>query len=382
MPRLTVKAIEALSSGPTRREIPDALMQGLYLVVQPTGSKSWAVRCRQNGRPRKFTVGRYPLYGLTEAREAAAGILRSVSEGRDPARPNSGSVDDVVAQFFDRYGRRHYRPKTLTECTRVLNRAVAEWRGRKLDSITRADVRALLDGIEGPAAGNQAYKFTKRFFNWATEQDLLAASPLAGLKKPHKDKSRERVLTDDELRRVWLAAEKIGYPFGALVKLLVLTGQRRGEVSGMRRDELQADTWILPGSRVKNGKLHSVPLARQALAIIESQPHVSDRYVFSYGTRPLGGFHRAKGALDELVGVTDWTLHDLRRTAASGMARLGVSLVVIEKILNHVSGSLAGIVGVYQRHEFADEKRAALQRWADHVEQLVDKRRTPLSGQA
>ena len=139
MPRLTVKAIEALSPGPARREIPDALMQGLYLVVQPTGSKSWAVRCRQNGRPRKFTLGRYPLYGLTEAREAAAG-MRSVFEGRDPARPNSGSIDDVVAQFFDRYARRHYRPKTLTECTRVLNRAVAEWRGRKLDSITRADV--------------------------------------------------------------------------------------------------------------------------------------------------------------------------------------------------------------------------------------------------
>ena len=193
-----------------------------------------------------------------------------------------------------------------------------------------------------------------------------------GLKKLHKDKSRERVLTDDELRRVWLAADKLGYPFGVFVKLAILTGQRRSEIAGMRRDELRDGNWTLPGTRTKNGRVHVVPLSRQAAELIDQQPCVSDQFVFSsLGDKPISGFHNAKATLDRISNVADWTVHDLRRTTASGMARLGESLVVIEKVLNHVSGSLAGIVGVYQRHEFAVEKRAALQQWADHVERLV-----------
>ena len=178
-------------------------------------------------------------------------------------------------------------------------------------------------------------------------------------------------MTDDELRLVWQAADKIGFPFGPIVQLLILTGQRRGEVTGMQWGELQAGLWTLPRERVKNDRRHDVPLSRQAAAIIERLPRISDRYVFSLnGNKPFNGF-KAKERLDKLASIAPWTLHDLRRTAASGMARLGVSLVVIEKVLNHVCGSLAGVVGVYQRHEFADEKRAALQLWADHVERLV-----------
>ena len=136
--RLTVRGIEALGPSETRREIPDSLMMGLYLLVQPrTGNKTWAVRCRQNGRPRKFTIGRYPVYGLAEAREAAARILRSVSEGRDPGRPNADSVDAVIAQFLERHARRKYRPSTLRGCMRTMDRALAAWRGRRLDGITR-----------------------------------------------------------------------------------------------------------------------------------------------------------------------------------------------------------------------------------------------------
>jgi integrase len=370
--RLTVKGIEAIEAGEKRREVPDSLMQGLYLIVQPsTGNKAWAVRCRQNGRPRKFTIGRYPVYGLAEAREAAARILRSVSEGRDPLRSNAGTVDDTASRFLERYGRRRYRPSTLRDCTRTLDRAVAAWRGRKLDSITKADVRDLLDSITAPAASNQALKFLKRLFSWAVSEDLLKASPLVGFGKPHLEQSRERILADDELREVWQAADAAGYAFGDFVKMAILTGQRPGEVSGMRRDELHGDTWILPSERVKNKKSHSVPLSRQAMGIIEAAHQISEEYVFSYGTKPLRGFHHAKHALDQASGVNGWTLHDLRRTCASGLARLGVSIAVIEQILNHRGGSLAGVAGVYIRHQFEKEKRAALQQWADHVEQLV-----------
>jgi integrase len=370
--RLTATGIEALQAGDKRREIPDDLLMGLYLVVQPgTGHKAWAVRCRQNGRSRKFTIGRYPLYGLAEARQEATRILRSVSEGHGPVRSGGGTVDAACTQFLERYARRKYRPSTLRECTRTLDRAVIAWRGRKLDSIAKADVRDLLDAIGAPAASNQALKFLKRLFSWAVAEDLLSASPIASLARPHPEPSRERILTDDELKRVWKAAEASGYAFGDFVRVAILTGQRPGEVSGMRRDELHGDTWIRPGSRTKNKKSHAVPLSRQAAAVIEAAPLISDQYVFSYGRAPLHGFHHAKGALDRVSGVSDWVLHDLRRTCDSGLAKLGVGIAVIEQILNHRGGSLAGVAGVYIRHQFEQEKRAALQHWADHVERLV-----------
>jgi integrase len=140
----------------------------------------------------------------------------------------------------------------------------------------------------------------------------------------------------------------------------------------MRRAELHGDSWILPSERVKNKKSHSVPLSRQTMGIVAAAPRLSEEYVFSYGTKPLRGFHHAKRALDQASGVSAWTLHDLRRTCASGLARLGVSIAVIEQILNHRGGSLAGVTGVYIRHQFEREKREALQQWADYVERLVD----------
>jgi integrase len=231
-----------------------------------------------------------------------------------------------------------------------------------------------LDSIAAPAASNQALKQIKRLFNWAVSEDLLKTSPLIGLQKPHAEKSRDRVLTDDELRNVWKAADAAGYAFGDFVKVAILTGQRPGEVSGMRREELYGDTWILPSERVKNKKSHSVPLSRQALAIIEGAPRISNEYVFSHGAKPLRGYHPAKLALDKASGVSGWTLHDLRRTCASGLAKLEISIAVIEQVLNHRGGSLAGVAGVYIRHRFEKEKRAALQQWADHVERLVDQR--------
>jgi integrase len=253
-----------------------------------------------------------------------------------------------------------------------MKRAATAWRGRRLDTITKADVRDLLEGIGAPAASNQALKFLKKLFAWAAAEDLLKASPLNGLAKPHPETSRDRILTDTELCAVWRAADAAGYAFGDFVKVAILTGQRSGEVSGMRRDELHGDTWVLSGARTKNKKSHSVPLSRQASAIIESTLRVSPEYVFSYNSsKPIHGFHHAKRTLDKACGVSGWTLHDLRRTCASNLAKLGVSIAVIEQILNHRGGSLAGVTGVYIRHQFEKEKREALQQWADHVERLV-----------
>jgi integrase len=374
MARLTAKGIEAVRAADDRRELPDDYMRGLYLVIQPTGSKSWAVRYRHGGRSHKHTVGPYPAFDLKQARDAAAKVLRAVAEGRHPEQRQSGSVEDAVAQFLERHGK-NYRPKPRSEAERLLRlHVVGNWGRRKLEEITRADVRAMVARIEAPVAANRVHSIVRKLFNWAVENDLIVNSPVAGLKAPHAETSRDRVLTDDELRRVWQAAERLGPLNGAVVRLLVLTGQRRNEVAHMQWGELDLEKrlWTLPRERVKNDRRHEVPLSSQAVATIQALPRISDRFVFSTNAEsPVNDFGKNKGRLDELSGVSDWVLHDLRRTVASGMARLGISLAVIEKVLNHASGSFAGIVGVYQRHEFAEEKRAALEKWAEHVERLV-----------
>ena len=203
---------------------------------------------------------------------------------------------------------------------------------------------------------------------------------------PAEEKSRDRILDDDELKLVWQAAEGDVSPFGPLIKILILTGQRLNEVGEMRWDELdfQKKVWTLSGERVKNGERHEVPLSEAAVEILTALPRIKSTrgYVFTTGRdAAVSGYSRAKTRLDATVAAAlpegskppeHWTFHDLRRTMASGMARLGIALPVIEKILNHTSGTFRGIVGVYQRHSYADEKRAALDRWAAHVGAVVD----------
>ena len=219
-------------------------------------------------------------------------------------------------------------------------------------------------------------------FNWAIERDIIASSPCAGVKPPTPEQSRDRVLSDDELGNVWRAAHQLGGPFGALVELLILTGQRRDEVARMAWGEvdLDAQLWTLPKERSKNGRPHDVALSAPAVAILNSLPRIGDSFVLTTdGKSAASNYSASKRKLDKLLpaDMPPWWLHDLRRTVASGMARLGINLPVIEKILNHSSGSFGGIVGVYQRHDFADEKRHALERWGAHVADLVTGGRSP-----
>jgi integrase len=229
---------------------------------------------------------------------------------------------------------------------------------------------------------NRVLDSLKTFFIWCVKDDWLAKSPCDGIDPPSPKNPGERVLDDNELRRVWQAAEKMGPPFGLVVKLLILTGQRRGEVAGMERQELDTEKqlWTLPPARVKNNKRHTVPLSSQALSVIEQAPRIGNRFVFTTnGETPASDFGKNKRRLDALqpAGMRAWTLHDLRRTVASGMAGLGVSLPVTEKVLNHISGSFSGIVSVYQKHDFADEKRAALEAWGAHVDRLITSKAMP-----
>ncbi len=395
---LTTKAVEAAQPSDDRREIPDGSMPGLYLVIQPSGAKSWAVRYRAQGKPRKLTIGRYPTFGLADARKAAGEALRAVEEGRDPAsektqaksatKVDADLIENVFAEFVERHVRKVNR--SAPEVERVINRDLLPvWRGKRVQDITRRHVIDLLDkkvDAGAPIMANRILATVRKFYNWCISRGIVEASPCAGIVAPAAPVSRDRILSDSELAAVWGAASKLGYPFGTMVHLLILTGQRRSEVAGMRRQELrlgdEKPEWIIPAERAKNGKAHAVPLSPAVVDILKSLPRISNPgdYVFTTtGTTSVSGFSKAKAMLDaeisaEMGGedLARWTFHDLRRTAASGMARLGINLPVIEKILNHISGSFAGIVGVYQRHEFAEEKRRALDAWSRFVLDLVN----------
>jgi len=393
---LTVRTIDTLATPEVRREVPDGLLRGLYLVLQPSGARSWAVRYRNRaGTPRKHTLGTYPAIDLRSARELAQQALIEVAKGSDPAADRKAArtgakvptdrdlVEKVAEQFIERYAKAN--TKSWPEAKRILDReVVAHWRGRHLGAIGRADVHELLDGVVdrgSPVMANRVLAAVRKMCAWSVDRGIITASPCTGIKAPTAERSRDRVLSDDELRGVWMACDAIGWPFGALVKILLLTGQRRDEVGKMRWSELDLDgkTWTLPRERAKNGMAHVVPLSEPALAIITALPRIgASDYVFTVtGKTAVSGFSNAKDRIDALLAASQgepvpaWVFHDLRRTCATGLARLGTALPVVERVLNHVSGSFGGIVGVYQKHGFADEKRHALDTWGAFVERLV-----------
>ena len=383
---LSARFVETVKPGGERKDYPDPALPGLYLVVQSSGTKSWAVRYRHSGRTRKHTLGAYPAIDLKTARGLGAAALRAVAEGRDPGQEKRqareiapDTIAAIARKFVAAYCSKRNRPRTAAETERLLEKNVLpRWSGRLARDITRRDVLDLLDDLAKRGSANNTFRAMRKMFAWAVERDILSASPCAGVKLPLLEKSRDRVLTDAELRQVWQAAEEVGGQFGALVQLLILTGQRREEVAGMLWSELgdlDARLWTIGKERVKNGQPHDVPLTDAMIEILNAQPPIadSDFVLTTTGTASSNGYSKGKQRLDGLLpaDMPKWRLHDLRRTLASGMARLGINLPVIEKVLNHLSGSFAGIVGVYQRHDFAAEKRVALERWSAHVMRIV-----------
>ncbi|MCJ2106787.1 integrase arm-type DNA-binding domain-containing protein [Methylobacterium sp. E-041] len=397
---LTVKSVESAKADlGKRREVPDGALPGFYLVVQPAGGKSWAVRYRVDGKPKKLTLGAYPRLPLIEAREAARTALRAVAEGRDPAGEKQAAKGEpsaadamrfgaVAADYVERYAKPRNRSWRETEAflTRTLD-ATDKWQDRDVRSIGRKEVLNALDAVIGRGASihaNRLFAALRRFFAWTVERGILEASPMAGLKPPSPEVSRDRVLTDPELVAAWKAAAQVGYPFGPVVQLLILTGQRRSEVleAEWREFDLDTATWTIPRTRAKNDRAHVVPLAPGAVEILRQLPRIGQRPRLLFTTTGETAFSGVSKATDRLQAIagsllpdgvesTAWRLHDLRRTFASGCARLGVPVHVVEKALNHTSGTHSGIVGVYQRHEYGEERRRAMELWAAHCDGLI-----------
>ncbi len=383
--RLTAASVERLRP-PAKGRIEhwDSLLPGFGLRVSETGAKTWVLMYRVGQRQRRLTLGKYPALGLAKAREKAREALDQLDHGVDPAAHRKGlqggaadTFEDVADLFVERYARRHQRIPERTEYL-IEKHVKPEWKGRKLESVTRGDVALLVDGIAEsgtPVMANRVLTVIKKLFGWAVARDLIVLSPAAGVEAPGKETARDRVLTDTELKAVWEACEALGYPFGPLFRLLVLTGQRRGEVVRMAWSDIEDGTWTLPREITKSDRLHVVPLSGLAVETIEAVPQIEGcdlLFPSLRGTdRPLSGFSRAKRQLDTLSGVDGWRLHDLRRCAASGLARLQTAPHVIEAVLNHRSGTISGVAAVYNRYSYLDEKRLALEAWAQHVQGLA-----------
>jgi integrase len=422
--KLTQPAIEKLKAPPSGRiEYWDNQLPSFGLRISETGRKTWVVMYRVGGKLVRETLGTAAVIpNVADARmraresliKAQAGVnpveQRRVSEraAKQAEERKPKSFGETVDLYLDRYAEKNTRTSTHKETRRVLEHDVRlGWEHRSVTEITRRDVIELLDAIVDRGAtvqANRTLAVLRRFFNWTVEREIITASPMAGLKAPTAETARDRALNDEEIRLFWAGCDKLGWPFGPMFKLLLLTAQRRDEVRGMEWTEIEPRekrVWAIPREKAKNDRAHEVSLSELAIEIIDGLPRMSrprtdsagsepSPYVFTTnGERPVSGFSKAKERLDkhmlellcaelgeagkdlERAEIDGWILHDLRRTAATGMARLNIAPHVVDRILNHVSGTIRGVAAVYNRHAYLEERKAALEAWGRYVESLV-----------
>jgi integrase len=352
--------------------------------------KSYLVQFRVNGVKRRLPLGPCASVKLADAVKAATKHLGLVAQDRDPfaerqeAKRKQERDAYTLAALIDDWAKLHLparRPNYAKYAPRILRRVFKSLLDRPAAKIDAAAILRVHDHLAktAPHMAARAIGYASAAFGWAISRQRLKINPFLKLPRA-KTTERARVLEDDELRRIWNATAAPGV-FNAIVRMLILTGQRREEVAGMTWGELSSDltTWTLPASRAKNNRAHIVPLPKQARDIVAAQPSPRDSSAMLVfpgmkGSNTYNGYSDAAPALRAASGVENWTIHDLRRTAATNLQRLGVRLEVTESILNHVGGSRSGIVGVYQRFEWRDEKRAALQIWADRLDAIVEGR--------
>lgn len=409
--RLSDKFCDGARGDPAKRkEHMDAIVPGLAFIVQPSGKRSWGVRYRdEQKKPVKVTLGPYPLISLADAREQAREVLHKVAKGQDPAAEKRtlkrivfteapSRERDLWWSVVEEYLRRDASALRSHDAIKaILERETKDrWQSKLVHEVTKREVISMVDSIVdrgAPIAANRALAHTRRVFNWALARDLITVNPCAGVEK-QSERKRDRVLSRQELADVWAVADGMGYPFGPVVQMLILTGQRLREVAEAEWSEFDLDggIWEIPPERAKNDERHLVPLAPAVVALLKAQPKIGKPAKFVFTTTmetPVSGFTRAKQKIDEELAKLDvkrgreaglspaeieprepWTFHDLRRTMASGMAELGMMFEVIERVLNHKGISRGGVAGVYNRHTYIDEKRRALEVWSSSLDSL------------
>ncbi len=396
MTELGIKRLAKAAPG-QRREISDTT-PGLVLRITDQGFKSFAVYYRWpdplGDRPKqtRLTFGDWPTIDLETARGKARRVRSWVKQGLDPKLHLAAEVATERADA-DRANRSLLTFGDLAEsyikreCPKlaqgenyagtIRRELIAAWGRRHASDLRRRDLTAVTDRIIDsgrPAVAFRVHEIAKRIYSWALDRGEVETHPFAGMRPPVKKEPRRRVLTDGEMQALWIAWEGQAYPFGRLQQVLLLTGQRRSEVAGMRWREidLEAATWIIPAERSKSKREHLVPLGSMAMAILETLPTWDEGdYVLSTrgGVTPVSGFGKAKLMADGASGVTGWRLHDLRRTCRTRLAALGVPEIVAERVLNHAP---KGLSAVYNVHDYATEKAEALQAWDSALQLIID----------
>jgi integrase len=393
---ITIKSVEALSAGDT---IWDERLKGFGCRRQ-TNAASYVLKYRVNGRQQFLTLGQHGPLTPDTARKKAKRILGQVANGQDPqaekaeAKSNAANTLGALVEDYLAYAEKKQRPRYFKETKRHLTKRWKALHSVSVFHLTRRQVSTRLREIEakhGKAATYQARVALSTLFKWAVGEGYELTNPVAGTNKPKTSKPRKRVLTDAELAEIWAACGDDDY--GRIVRLLMLTAQRRDEVGGMLRQEINNDLWTIPGERTKNHREHILPLSKTAKAIISTALRSTNRdFAFGNGPRKKGGkdrgysgWSKSKAALDlrilearqKLLGdkakpLPNWRLHDLRRTADTVMCdRLGVFPHIVEAVLNHVSGHKKGVAGVYNLAQYLDPMRSALDRWSDHIANIT-----------
>ena len=334
-------------------------------------------RMTGGGPKRRMTLGTYPMLSLAEARQGAGEALQMVERGVDPAAEKKAAakragpsaalvrppdtVASVAAEYIERHARRNTRrPEEVARLFRL--HLLPTLGDRDITTVTRRDIRDLIDGIIDsgkPVQANRVQAATHALLVWAVEREIIEINPAAGLRRQTKEKARDRVLTNSELRAVWNAIDELGYPAGPLFKLLILTAARRDEVRKMRWSEIdfQKGVWTLPAERSKNGVAHPIPLSTVAREVLAAMPRFYGvDYVFSAkgNGRCYTNLQKPKAAIDRTTGVTGWTLHDLRRTVGTGMGELGIISETIARVLNHSERTIAGVTARYARADHSE----------------------------
>ena len=358
----------------SRDDYVDTDMVGLRLRVTSNGVKSFSFVYRYGTKTHRLTLGRYPALSLKEARIKLLQAQTADRIGNDPRAEKQKEKKNrnlTVALLADEYIELYQKPKNKTwkQAKDNLDLHVLPIIGQyPIHQVERADIHNILDRLA--AAGknttaNRVLDYARKFFNWLVERDYLEFAPTDGIKRPAREIKRERVLSDDELRRIWNALPQMRKAHADFVRMLLFTAQRREEVASMRYAAVEAAVWRLDGSETKNKKATLIPLTTQAQAIVAHNNNPEAIYVFSTDANHathVQGYSKIKGRLDSLSAVRDWGFHDIRRTVATRLAAQGVSVDLIRLILNHADHS---VTAIYNRHSYMDERRKALQKWCD-----------------
>jgi integrase len=389
--KLTELIVKGLKPEAKQVDHFDSACPGLALRVSPRGKKTWCLFYRGAAKSdpsktvvKRLKLGTYPALKLSETRDEARRYQRSIERGEDPltikahqkaeaqaARTNT--VSAVVDEFFKRHAKRQNR--SWEETRKIFDRHVLPiWGDRPIASITRRDALDLLDSLvdrDMPIMANRVLAHIRKLFNWCIERDILESTPIAQIKAPGKEVVRDRALEDHEITAVWEAFDELDYPFGPMFKLMLATGQRRGEVAEMKWSEVTDSLWTIPKERAKSDRANAVPLPAIAQEILESVPRFKGDYVFSGsgGQKPVSGYSNAKRRAERMCDVDHWTLHDLRRTVATQMAGLGISGEVIGRVLNHAPRGVTA--QVYNKHSYLPEKTRALETWGRKLQTLT-----------